>query len=113
MSKKYLIENLGIGDLIFFCGTILADHKENETIEYFLSKDTIKLYRESSSEYETFCHEYIKYFLSNYNLLPLSEKSQTNFKWTVDYFRDNKILNSNTVVDSIKQKLSTYENKNN
>lgn len=111
MSKKYLIKNLGIGDLIFFCGTILSEHEENETIEYFLSKDILRLYRENSEEYETFCHEYIKYFLSNYNLIPLTDKSQTNFVWTVDYLRDNKILNTNLIVDSIQKKLSGYKNK--
>jgi hypothetical protein len=110
MSKKYLIKNLGIGDLIFFCGSILAEHKENESVEYFLSKDVLRLYRENNIEYEKFCHEYIKYFLPNHNLIVLNNESETNYVWTVDYLRDNKILNSNSVVDSIKEKLTNSKN---
>ena len=66
--KKYLISVLGIGDLIFFCGTILLNHKKGETIEIHLSKNILKLYRDNSNEYEKFCYEYIKYFLEDYNL---------------------------------------------
>ena len=105
MNTKYLIKCIGIGDLIFFCSAILAEHKENEPVEYFLSKDTLRLYRKNSGEYEIFCHEYIKYFLSNYDIKILNNINETNRIWDTDFLRDGKILNNSSVIDTIKNKL--------
>ena len=112
--KKYLINNLGIGDLIFFCGTILLNHKRGETIEIHLSKEIIKLYRNNSMEYEKFCYEYIKYFLEDYNLKILSNPTDTNYVFEISADICQKVINDDEVRVIIQNKLnntqSNYDN---
>ena len=109
MKKKYLINNIGIGDLIFFCGLIRSTHKIGDSIEFYLSKETLKLYRENSEQYEKFCYEYLKFFLEGYNLKILNSQSETNFVFTDDYKKNKKVVNDTNVREHIKNKLNQIE----
>ena len=91
MEKKYFIKNLGIGDLIFFCGLILLTHKKGDSIGFYLSRETLKLYRENSEQYEKFCYEYLKFFLEDYDLKILNSQSETNAVFTDDYEKNKKV----------------------
>ena len=106
--KKYLISVLGIGDLIFFCGTILLNHKKGETIEIHLSKNILKLYRDNSNEYEKFCYEYIKYFLEDYNLKILSNPTDTNYVFEISSDICQKVINNDEVRIIIQNKLNFH-----
>jgi hypothetical protein len=107
MDRKYHIANLGIGDLIFFCGEILFNHKNGDTIKIYLSKDILNIYKGNySHQYELFCMQYIKYFLSEYDVVFLSNKNETNYDIILsieEFFK--KILSNDSVVSNIKQKL--------
>jgi hypothetical protein len=109
--KKYLINVLGIGDLIFFCGTILLNHKKGETIEIHLSKNILKLYRDNSNEYEKFCYEYIKYFLEDYNLKILSNPTDTNYVFEISSDICQKVINNDEVRIIIQNKLNNTQSK--
>jgi len=111
--KKYLISVLGIGDLIFFCGTILLNHKKGETIEIHLSKNILKLYRDNSKEYEKFCYEYIKYFLEDYNLKILSDPAETNYVFEISSDLCQKVINNDEVRIIIQNKLNNTQSKYN
>ncbi len=111
MSKKYLVKHVGIGDLIFFCGTILFNHKKGDTIEFCLSKEILGMYRENSQDYEKFCYEYVKYFLNDYEIKILPNESESNYNWIVDYDLFNKIINNAEVLNQIKNKLNIQKTK--
>ena len=110
MDRKYLVSNIGIGDLIFFCCSIILNHKITDTIEVKLSKNTLKVYRENSTDYKVFCEEYIKYFLSDYTVNFLSEDTPTNYNWEIDPDLYDKIFQNNLVIGKIKDKLNLQNN---
>jgi hypothetical protein len=105
MNRKYLVNNIGIGDLIFFCCSIMLNHKINETIEVKLSRSTLSIYRENSENYKIFCEEYIKYFLSDYTLNFLSDNSDTNYVWELNSDLYNNIFKNDLIIKKIKNKL--------
>jgi hypothetical protein len=105
MSRKYLISNIGIGDLIFFCCSILLNHEIGETIEIKISKNSLKVYRENSVNYEIFCKNYIEYFLSNYEIKFLTE-GEANYHWELDPDTYARTFQNDFVVKTIKDKLN-------
>jgi hypothetical protein len=105
MSRKYLISNIGIGDLIFFCCSILLNHEIGETIEIKISKNSLKVYRENSVNYEIFCKNYIEYFLSNYEIKFLTE-GEANYHWELDPDTYDRTFQNDFVVKTIKDKLN-------
>jgi hypothetical protein len=109
MNKKYLINNLGIGDLIFFCITILNNHKKGDLIEICLSKNTIKLFRDE--QYEKFCYEYLNFFLDDFEVKILYDESTTNHTWVVDYNVVRDIILNNEIFTKIKNKFIIQHNK--
>ncbi len=110
MNRKYLVNNIGIGDLIFFCCSIILNHETNEIIEVKLSKTTLKDYRGNSSSYELFCQEYIKYFLSDYTVNFLSDNSVTNYNWELHPDLYDRIFQNDLVIEKIKNKLNLNKN---
>ena len=110
MGRKYLISNIGIGDLLFFCCSILLNHEVGDTIEIKISKDSLLTYRENSNNYEIFCQKYINYFLSDFKINFLPKKSEVNYHWEIDPDLYHKIFKNDFVVKVIKDKLNLKKN---
>jgi hypothetical protein len=105
MSVTYLLKNIGIGDLIFFCGTILLNHNRTETIKISICKKILNEFRQNSINYKNFCFDYIKYFLQDYTI-DFIEEDNSNFVWNQDYKLFGDIINNNNLREYIKNKLS-------
>lgn len=110
MGRKYLISNIGVGDLLFFCCSVLLNHEVGDTIEIKISKSTLKIYRENSKNYEMFCQEFINYFLSDYKINFLSKTSEINYHFEIDNDLYHKIFKNDLVVKTIKDKLNIKKN---
>lgn len=108
MERKYHVANMGIGDLIFFCGEIISTHGKGDTIEIYLSRDILNTYRgEQAHQYGLFCMEYIRYFLSDYKVAFLSDKDQPNCNIELSPTLYQKILSNDEAVGAIKRKLGS------
>lgn len=74
IMKKYLINNIGIGDLIFFCFKILISDKNiNEPIYISISDRILKGFRNNSENYKNFCLDFIRFFLNEYTIKSSSD----------------------------------------
>lgn len=112
MKLRYRINNIGIGDLIFFCLYIIDKHEIGDTVEYCLSSSCIEQYRNNSQSYEKFCKSFISYFLSGFNLKIISE-SDVNFNWSPDYDYLRNIISKPSLTNYIFNKLSIKSKDNN
>ena len=110
MGRKYLISNIGVGDLLFFCCSVLLNHEVGDTIEIKISKDSLLTYRENSYKYEMFCQELINYFLSDFKINFLPKKSEVNYHFEIDNDLYHRIFKNDFVVKVIKDKLNLKKN---
>jgi hypothetical protein len=111
MENKYLVKSVGIGDLIFFCASMIHRHKKLEKFGVKISNEVLEKYVERSNEYEIFCKDFIKYFLSDYDVSFLSNNEETNSDWVANIALFDQYLSDDVVKSTIKKKLNIY-NKN-
>ena len=109
-TYKYHVQNIGLGDLTFFCGNVLLVHEKGSNIHVKLDEHILNSYRKGSRDYHDFCIEYISYILSDYIVTPLVNNEETELRWGVDYNVYQKIFCSQEIVDHFKKKFSSFDN---
>lgn len=102
---KYFLQNIGIGDLTFFCGTVLLDKTKGDTIMVKISEFVLNEYRNGSKQYEQFCIDYIRYILSDYNVIHLEPSDDTNSNWGVNYDTYDRVMNTPEINQHFKNKF--------
>jgi hypothetical protein len=110
---NYRVQNIGLGDLIFFSTFILNNHEKNTTIGVNLSKKVLEEFRNNSNNYKKFCFDLLKIILKDFIIKEVDD----NPKYTIwnsstispTYFYNEKILSEikNNLLSTELEKIET------
>ena len=110
-TYKYHVQNIGLGDLTFFCGNVLLQHEKGSNIHVKLDEHILNSYRKGSRDYHDFCIKYISYILSDYTIIPLVNNEDTQLSWGVDFNVYQKIFCNQEIVEHFRNKFSSVDNE--
>jgi len=107
---KYFLQNIGIGDLTFFCGSVLLQKTKGDTIMIKISESILNNFRNGSEKYQKFCIDYITYILSDYNVIHIPNNEKTSLDWSINYDIYDRIINEEYTIEHFRKKFTSNKN---
>jgi hypothetical protein len=108
MVYEYNLKHIGLGDLTFFCGEMILKLQKDDVLKVKIDEVTLNLYRNNSKEYKEFCIQYIKYVLSDYNVMEYDSKNNsTLLGWEIKSDSVIEMLNNDKVKNIVKDRFSS------
>lgn len=105
-TYKYDLSFIGLGDLTFFCGEMLLRLTKEDTLMIKINEFTLNSYRDGSKSYKKFCIDYVKFILSDYNVIECEPNVETDIRWEINYDYINRMFSEPTVRNILKSKFS-------
>lgn len=105
MIYKYNLQFIGLGDLTFFCGEMMCKLSNEDILEIKIDESTLINYRNGSSLYKKFCFDYIKYILSDYNVLEC--QTEPEIGWTISLDFVDRMLKQPEIKKKFQEKFSS------
>jgi hypothetical protein len=106
ITYKYDLTFIGLGDLTFFCGEMLIRMTKEDTLMININDITLDNYRDGSKSYKKFCIDYVKFLLSDYNVIECEPNIETDRRWELNIDYIDRMFSEPNVRNILKSKFS-------
>jgi hypothetical protein len=106
ITYKYDLTFIGLGDLTFFCGEMLLRMTKEDTLMVNINDITLNAYRDGSKSYKKFCIDYIKFLLSDYNVIECEPNLEIDRRWELNLDYVDRMFSEPVVRNILKSKFS-------